>query len=45
MEQGVIDRGDEEEQIDTTGEGVHSTDSQLQPSQVWLQCKIWELAC
>ena len=40
MEQSLADRGDEEEFIDTKVEGVHSTDSQQQPSQVFLYCVI-----
>ena len=34
MKQGLTDRGDGEELIDTELGCVHSTDSQLQPSQI-----------
>ena len=44
MEESLADRGDGEELIDTKDGDVHSTDSQLQSSQVRLYCVIWTLA-
>ena len=45
MKQSLADRGDGEELIDTKLGGVHSTDSQLQLSNLFLQLMIWALAC
>ena len=45
MEQSLADRDDGEDLIEAKVGGVHSTDSQLQPSQVYLYFVIWELAC
>ena len=40
MEESLTDRGDGEELIITNVEGVHSTDKDLQPSQLCVICGL-----
>ena len=45
MKQSLADRGDEKKLIDIKVGGVHSTDIQLQPSQLCLYCVKCAITC